>query len=96
MNTATLDRLENGMLNRLVSDGDPVTPAVELADAIAANSEYGVWMTKKTMWLGFDSPSLRHAVELENRTQVLGTFTGNTASAMAAFMEKRPPEWKPM
>lgn len=85
-----------GMLNRLVTDGDPVTPAVELADAIATNSEYGVWMTKKTMWLGLDSPSLRHAVELENRTQVLGTFTGNTASAMAAFMEKRPPEWKPM
>lgn len=85
-----------GMLNRVVTDGDPLTPAVELAERIAVNSEYGVWMTKKGMWLGLDSPSLRHAIELENRTQVLGTFTGNTAAGMTAFLEKRPPEWRPL
>ncbi|NLV54129.1 MAG: enoyl-CoA hydratase/isomerase family protein [Acidimicrobiales bacterium] len=91
---AEADRL--GMVNRLVTDGDPIGPARELAERIAVNSEYGVWMTKRGMWLGLDSPSLRHAIELENRTQVLGTFTGNTAVGMAAFMQKRPPEWRPM
>jgi enoyl-CoA hydratase len=85
-----------GMLNRLVVDDDPLTPARDLAERISANSEYGVWMTKKGMWLGIDSPSLRHAIELENRTQVLGTFTGNTVAGMTAFMEKRAPEWRPM
>ena len=88
------DRL--GMVNRLVTDGDVVGPALELAEAVARNSEYGVWMTKKGMWLGLDAPSLRHAVELENRTQVLGTFTGNLGEGIGAFLERRPPDWKPM
>jgi enoyl-CoA hydratase len=85
-----------GMVNRLVTDGDVLGPARELAALVAANSEYGVWMTKRGMWLGLDAPSLRHAIELENRTQVLGTFTGNTAEGMVAFIERRPPEWKPL
>ena len=42
-----------------------------------------------------DAPSLRHAMELENRTQVLGTLTGNMVEAMHAFREKRDPKWKP-
>jgi enoyl-CoA hydratase len=37
---------------------------------------------------------LRGAMELENRTQVLGTFTGNMQEAMEAFQEKREPSWK--
>ena len=85
-----------GMLNRVVDDGDPVGPAIELATAITRNTEYGVWMSKRGMWLGLDAPSLRHAIELENRTQVLGTFTGNTIEGMVAFLEKRDPNWKPM
>lgn len=88
------DRL--GMLNRLVTDGDPVTPALDLARAVIRNSEYGVWMSKRGLWLGLNATSLRQAIEFENRTQVLGTFTGNMAEGAIAFMERRPPEWKPM
>jgi hypothetical protein len=35
-------------------------------------------------------------MEMENRTQVLGTFTGNMERAAVAFMEKRDPDWEPM
>jgi hypothetical protein len=35
-------------------------------------------------------------MELENRTQVLGTFTGNMREAAEAFVEKRDPVWRPM
>ena len=66
------------------------------AERIAANNEYGVWMTKMGLWANLDAPSLRHAMELENRTQVLGTFTGNMRRAMEAFQEGRDPEWKPL
>jgi enoyl-CoA hydratase len=58
--------------------------------------EYGVRMTKVGMWANLDASSLRAAMELENRTQVLGTFTGNMTEAGEAFREKRAPEWKPM
>jgi len=68
--------------------------ALETARAIAENSEYGVWMTKKGLWSNVDAPSLRHAMELENRTQVLGNFTGCMEEAMKAFGEGRKPAWK--
>jgi enoyl-CoA hydratase len=86
-----------GMLNRVVPDReDLLGAALELADGILANSEYGVYMTKIGLWANVDAPSLRHAIELENRTQVLGTFTENMTEASRAFVEKREPVWKPM
>ena len=53
-----------------------------------------VWMTKEAMWQNVDAPSLRHAMELENRTQVLGNFTGCMEEAMAAFGTGRKPSWE--
>ncbi|HCS28889.1 MAG TPA: enoyl-CoA hydratase [Spongiibacteraceae bacterium] len=67
--------------------------ALEKARMIAANAEYGVWMTKKGLRSNIDAPGLRQAMELENRTQVLGCFTGCMEEAMQAFQEKRAPQW---
>ncbi len=85
-----------GMLNRLVARDALIDSAVELAGLVTANSEYGVYMTKLGLWTNLDAPSLRHAIELENRTQVLGTFTRNMTEAGRAFVEKRDPTWNPM
>jgi enoyl-CoA hydratase len=40
-----------------------------------------------------DAPSLRAAVELENRTQILCTRTRDFEEALSAFQEKRPPQF---
>jgi enoyl-CoA hydratase len=85
-----------GFLNRVVPRDELLAAAVELGELIAANSEYGVYTTKIGLWANLDAPSLRYAIELENRTQVLGTFTGNMTEAGRAFVEKRDPVWKPM
>jgi enoyl-CoA hydratase len=85
-----------GMLHAVVPEAALFERALEKAREIAANSEYGVWMTKRGLWTNLDAPSLRHAIELENRQQVLGTFTGNMIEAMKAFQEKRPPRWRPL
>ena len=85
-----------GLLNRVVPRAQLLDDAFELAQGITANSEFGVYMTKLGLWANLDAPSLRHAMQLENRTQVLGTFTGNMREAAAAFVEKRPPQWKQM
>ncbi len=90
------EALEYGVLNRVTSGEQLMATATELAEMIAENSEFGVRMTKVGMWANLDASSLRAAMELENRTQVLGTFTGNMTEAGEAFREKRAPEWKPM
>ncbi|NUU26449.1 MAG: enoyl-CoA hydratase [Streptomycetaceae bacterium] len=85
-----------GMLNALTPEGGHLDAALGLAEQIAQNSEYGVWMTKKGLWSGVEAHSLRQQLELENRTQVLGTFTGNMTEAAAAFRERRAPVWQDM
>jgi enoyl-CoA hydratase len=85
-----------GMVNALVEEGSETEAAIALGNQIAVNTEYGVWMTKRGLWANVDAPSIRHALELENRTQVLGTFTGNMTEAMIAFQQKRDPDWSPM
>ncbi|MCY4434375.1 MAG: enoyl-CoA hydratase/isomerase family protein [bacterium] len=91
---AEADRI--GLVSAVVPDGQVVEAALEVAQQIAANNEYGVWMTKLGANATLDAPSLRHAMELENRTQVLGTFTGNMAEASEAFREGREPRWNPL
>jgi enoyl-CoA hydratase len=78
-----------GLVNRVVAADDLLGTAHELADEIAANSPFGVWMTKKGLQCNVDAPSLEAAVELENRTQVLATRTADMSEAVAAFKEKR-------
>ena len=80
-----------GLLSAL--DDDPVERALDTARLIRRHSPFGTWMTKETMWQTIDSPSMRHALDLENRTQIMCAATGDTAEARAAFAEKRPPRW---
>ena len=37
-------------MSRVVPDGEVVDAALDVADEIAANSPFGVWMTKEVMW----------------------------------------------
>jgi enoyl-CoA hydratase len=53
-------------------------------------------MTKETMWQTVDSPSLRHALDIENRTQIMCTATGELAEAFLAFREGRVANWQPL
>ena len=85
-----------GLVLELVDEGAVVERALAKAREIATNSPLAVWMTKETMWQTVDSPSLRHALDLENRTQIMCTATGDIAEAFSAFREGRNPTWKPL
>ncbi|HZT65523.1 MAG TPA: enoyl-CoA hydratase-related protein [Acidimicrobiales bacterium] len=82
-----------GLVLRVVPDGQVVDAALETAELIRANSPFGVWMTKEVAWSNLETPSLQAAMDLENRTQILSTFTGDMSEAVAAFLEKRAPEF---
>jgi enoyl-CoA hydratase len=82
------------LVSKVVPAASLASEALQLAQAIAKNSEYGVWMTKKTLRSNLDASSLRQALEIENRTQVLGTFTGAMEAARDAFAKGEAPQWK--
>ncbi len=83
-----------GLVVRVVDDGALMDAALEAARHIAGNSPFGVRMTKEVMWSNLEVTSMRAAIDLENRTQILSSFTSDMGEAVTAFLEKRPPEFE--
>ncbi len=84
------EALQIGLVVRVVPDGEVLDAAFETADLLIANSPFGVQMTKEVMWSQLEIGSMAAGIDLENRTQLLASTTGDMVEAMAAFLEKRP------
>lgn len=82
-----------GLVSRVVPDGTVVDAALALADDILRHAPFGVVMTKEVMWANLAAPSLDAAIHLENRTQILASQSGDFQEALAAFAEKRAPDF---
>lgn len=68
---------------------DPVAAALDIASELLANSPMGVRMTKQVMWSQLEVGSLRAGMDLENRTQIMTTFTRDHSEAVEAFVARR-------
>lgn len=84
------------LVHEVVAPDELMAAALRKAREIAGNNAYGVWQTKIGLNAALDAPSLRHAIEMENRTQILSGFTNNPAEAARAHREKRAPSWDPL
>lgn len=82
-----------GLVTRVVDDADVVESALETARLIRDNSPTGVWMTKEVMWSQLEVGSLTAGIDLENRTQIMTSFTEDMGEAVQAFVTKRPPQF---
>jgi enoyl-CoA hydratase len=91
IDAAEADRI--GLVLKVVPDAEVLDAALATAELIRANSPFGVWMTKEVMWSNLEAGSLQAAIDLENRTQLLASHTGDLVEAMTAFVEKRPPKF---
>ncbi|GBG40805.1 enoyl-CoA hydratase/isomerase family protein [Mycobacterium montefiorense] len=85
-----------GLVLEALDPSSLLDTAVAKAREIAHNSPLAVWMTKETMWQTIDSPSLRHALDIENRTQVMCTGNGDLANSFAAFRDDGTARWNPL
>ncbi|HVT77952.1 MAG TPA: enoyl-CoA hydratase/isomerase family protein, partial [Acidimicrobiales bacterium] len=83
-----------GLVSEVVPDGETVNAALNVATQIVANSPFGVWMTKEASWASREIPSLQAAIDLENRTQILSSFSEDQREAITAFLQKRPPTYQ--
>ena len=87
---------EMRLVTDVVDEADLIETALNTAREITENSPLAVWMTKETMWQTVDAPRLRLALDIENRTQIMCTTSGEAATAFQAFAEHRRPEWSPL
>lgn len=84
-----------GLVSRVVPDDGLLDAALDLADQINGWSPQGVALTKRMMWAGLETGSLRAAVELESHTQLFVRMTTkNFEEATRARKEGRAPKFE--
>jgi 2-(1,2-epoxy-1,2-dihydrophenyl)acetyl-CoA isomerase len=81
-----------GIVNRVVPAADLNKVVADLAGRIAAQPPVQISITKKLLNQSF-SVSMAEAVEFEDVAQSLAFSSRDTAEAMAAFIEKRDPNF---
>lgn len=87
------EALRLGLVLDVVPDDALLDVALAKADEIMRNTPWGVALTKEGMWAALEIPGLQAAIDLENRQQIMASFTDDHREAMAAFLEKRPPRY---
>ncbi|MEV7416447.1 enoyl-CoA hydratase-related protein [Streptomyces sp. NPDC089919] len=81
-----------GLVDELVPAGQDRARALELAGAMAANSPVGLRAAKRALRLGHGL-DLRAGLEVEDAAWRSVAFSGDRAEGVAAFNEKRKPNW---
>ncbi|MGQ4433575.1 MULTISPECIES: enoyl-CoA hydratase/isomerase family protein [unclassified Streptomyces] len=83
---------ELGLVDVLVETAQDREEALALAARIAANSPIGLRAAKRALRLGHGL-DLRAGLEIEDAAWRSVAFSGDRAEGVAAFNEKRKPEW---
>ncbi|WP_405586756.1 enoyl-CoA hydratase-related protein [Streptomyces sp. NBC_01190] len=90
---AAAEAVELGLIDRLApEDGAARATALELAATIAANSPVGLRAAKRALRLGHGA-DLRTGLEIEDAAWRTVAFSADRAEGVAAFNDKRTPEW---
>ena len=87
--------LTMGLVSQVVSEDELEAAGSALAEELMAASPMGLRMTKEGLNMAVDAGSLVAAMALENRNQIMTSRSPNFKEGMAAFLEKRAPNYKP-
>jgi enoyl-CoA hydratase len=83
-----------GLVIDAVPDDALLDAAYAKADEIMRNTPFGVALTKEGMWSALEIPGMQAAIDLENRQQIMASFTADHTEAMQAFLQKRAPRYE--
>ncbi|PLW65940.1 enoyl-CoA hydratase [Streptomyces sp. SCUT-3] len=86
------EALELGMVDFLAAEGQDRAEALALAHRIAVNSPVGLRAAKRALRLGHGM-DLRSGLEVEDAAWRTVAFSGDRHEGVAAFNDKRTPEW---
>lgn len=82
-----------GLVVDLLDDHALLDAAMTKAAEVMRNAPFGVALTKEGMWGALEIPGMQNAIDLENRQQIMASATADHREAMAAFLERRPPNY---
>jgi enoyl-CoA hydratase len=77
-----------GMINQVVLKEQLVDTALATARVMLTKSVMGLRHTKEVIDQNLEAPSFEAAVELENRNQTIGAFSGDFMTAVNMFQKK--------
>lgn len=83
-----------GLVSSVVPVEGLLDAGMTIAGAMLRGSPMGLRMTKESLNIAIDAPSLEAALTIEDRQQVMLIATADHAEAVAAFVEKRAPVYR--
>jgi enoyl-CoA hydratase/carnithine racemase len=86
--------LSVGLVSQVVEPGQLEAAAEEDIQLMLTNSPLGLRLSKDALNFNIDANGLEAAIALEDRNQVLCAQTVDTQEAIAAFMQRRLPNYK--
>ncbi|MCZ8379204.1 enoyl-CoA hydratase-related protein [Mycobacterium sp. CPCC 205372] len=83
------EALRLGIVTRLSRDGSVLDDALAVAEILCGYGKFGLESTKQVLWANLDAGCLETALQVENRSQILASTSGEMAAASEAFRHRR-------
>ncbi|MEV3901304.1 enoyl-CoA hydratase-related protein [Mycobacterium sp. NPDC050551] len=83
------EALRLGIVSRLSQDGSVLDDALAVAETLCSYGTFGLESTKQVLWANLDAGCLETALQVENRSQILASTSGEMAAASEAFRHRR-------
>ena len=82
-----------GLVSEVVEENQLDAAAEPYIDAMLTASPVGLRLSKECLNMSVDAGSLEAAIAMEDRNQILASSDGDFAEGVAAFLEKRRPQY---
>lgn len=92
INAARAERV--GLVSEVVADDKLADAARPYLDEMLTTSPLGLRLTKECLNMSVDAGSLEAAIAMEDRNQILCSQTADSKEGIAAFLEKRAPNYQ--
>jgi enoyl-CoA hydratase/carnithine racemase len=83
------EALRLGIVSRVAHDGTALDEALAIAETLCNYGKFGLESTKQVLWANLDAGCLETALQVENRSQILSSTSGEMQAASEAFRRRR-------
>jgi enoyl-CoA hydratase len=88
------EALRIGLVTDVVPQEVLLDAALTKAEEIKLNTPLGVALTKEGMWSALEIPGLQAAIDMENRQQIMASFSDDARETRRARSEGRPAKYQ--